>query len=309
MNTMVVYDIQRLSIHDGPGIRTVIFFKGCPLSCKWCANPESQKKGPQVLWFENMCLHCNKCTMVCPNRPKSQVCLDINQIQVACNGCGSCLEVCIPRARKITGQSYSVNEMVKEVTQDIHFYKRSGGGVTFSGGEPFVQSEPLLELMKRLKAINISTAIETCGFTPYENIHKAVEYLDVIFYDLKHMDVDIHKRFTGVDNKLILDNLKRLSAERRIEQMKNITIRVPLISGINDTDENITATAEFISELPAISKIEFLCYHKLGIPKYRQLHRQYELTDGSAPSKIRLADISELLHKKLRKDIEVVITE
>ena len=309
MNKGIIYDIQRLSIHDGPGIRTVVFFKGCPMSCKWCANPESQNPNPEMLWFENLCIYCNKCVAVCPNRPEPLDCLDVRKHKAECSGCGKCVEVCIPRAKKLTGMAYTADEIVDEIKQDIHFYKRSGGGVTFSGGEPFMQSGILLEVMERVKRINIHTAIETSGFTAYENIHKASRYLDTIFYDLKHMDSEKHKTFTGVRNEVILENLKNLAGETRIRELKNITVRVPLISGINDSDENIIATAEFISQLDAVCQIEFLCYHKLGIPKYGQLRRVYELKEAKMPDIERLKEIDDLLSRHLRNDIVVKITE
>lgn len=310
MEKGIIYDLQKFSIHDGPGIRTVVFFKGCPLSCQWCANPESQKKSAEILWIFDKCQFCNKCIQVCPNRlDNSPTCLETNTHEFNCVGCGACVEVCLPRARKLTGKIYTTDEVLAQVKKDIAFYKRSGGGVTFSGGEPFNQPEFLIELLEKCKKININTAIETSGYTNYENIHKACDKIDFFFYDIKHMDSAIHYKYTNVGNELILKNLKKLSKEPSIKEKRNIVIRVPLISNINDSIENIKKTIALCSELDSIKEIELLCYHKLGIPKYKQLRRNYLLEGAAAPNKEKLSQIAQLLESDLDKKIEWKITE
>ncbi|AEG60393.1 glycyl-radical enzyme activating protein [Desulforamulus ruminis] len=261
-----IFQIQRWSVHDGPGLRTTIFFKGCPLRCRWCANPESWNSNPEILFFRDRCTGCGQCTSTCAAKAlvmeNGHPLLDKEK----CRVCNQCCEICPTGARKKMGFRIPVGEVVKAVQRDAVFYRESGGGVTFSGGEPFAQGVFLRSLAAACKKLNIDTAVETSGYFSWESSRDILELLDHVLVDIKHMDPQTHRQLTGVSNRQILDNIIAMS---RIHP--HVLVRVPLISGINDQEENLREMCRFLVENTSITGVELLPYHHLGVAKFRAL--------------------------------------
>ena len=263
-----IFDIQRNSFVDGPGIRTTVFFKGCNLNCKWCHNPESQAPQQEMMFYKDKCVGCEKCREVCPYHLEK------------CDFCGKCELYCAADARKICGREYKVDEVFFEVVKDKTFYDNSGGGVTFSGGECMLQIDFLCEILKKCKENGIHTAVDTAGNVPWEYFERILKYTDLFLYDIKLFDREKHKQYTGADNNVILDNLKKL-----FEGGASVWIRIPVIPGANDTEEEMRKIKEFLKPYSPL-KIELLCYHKMGEHKYDALNMQ--MTQFSVPDKATL---------------------
>jgi pyruvate formate lyase activating enzyme len=262
-----VFQIQRWSVHDGDGIRSTVFLKGCPLRCKWCANPESWNSNPEVLYFREQCTGCGQCSLSCNHQAiESQKDIALSFCRERCYCCGTCCEVCPSGARKKIGSLMTVEEVIKVIKRDSVFYRESEGGVTFSGGEPFAQARFLSELVLACKRLTIDTAVETSGYFEWEEVEDIFEELDTVFIDIKHMDEQIHKTLTGVSNQKILENILRIS-----QKHNHVVIRVPLIDGINDDRNNIGQMCEFLRENTTISGVELLPYHSLGNMKMNAL--------------------------------------
>lgn len=264
----IVFDIQKYSIHDGPGIRTTVFLKGCPLRCAWCQNPESQKKEPEILFNTELCTACGRCIEVCPVGANSRS--DDGSIKYdrqLCIQCGKCVEVCPNSARRLSGKRLSVGEVVKEVLKDRAFYEASGGGVTLSGGEVTFQPEFATAILKQCKQLGLHTTIETCGYTSWTILERMLEYVDLVYYDIKHIHPANHKEGTGHQNEIILENA------RRCAQSKTITmkVRVPLIPDFNDSPEIIREIAGFVRTLPAHVEMDLLPYNPLGEGKFERI--------------------------------------
>jgi len=277
----LIFNIQKFSIHDGHGIRTLIFMKGCPLRCAWCCNPESQSFSEDLMYVKTNCIGCRKCVGAC--REKAINSMTLESDKALCTVCGACAEICYANARKMAGKRVTVDELVIEIEKDRIFYRNSRGGVTVGGGEPTSQPEFVTALLKECKRLNIHTAIETCGYGHWDRIGPVFDYVDQIFFDLKHLDDERHKAITGVSNHLILENARRVASLG-----KETIFRIPLVPGHNDTEENIAATGRFIRELEAPSgciKVEVLPYHRLGADKYVWLSKEYPLGQTKIPEK------------------------
>jgi pyruvate formate lyase activating enzyme len=291
MTTGTVFNIQRYSIHDGPGIRTTVFLKGCPLNCWWCQNPESQLSGQEMVFWEDRCIGCGACSLNCPSgairMENKKPVTDKNK----CNLCGECSRICPAQAREMIGKKLSVEEIIKEVEKDLVFYEESDGGVTFSGGEPLKQSEFLKSLLICCQKKKIHTAVDTSGYISWGILNKISPKVDLFLYDLKLMDNERHKKYTGVSNELILENLKKLSSVHN-----NVLVRFPVIPGINDDYQNIKEIGKFLSSLK-IAQVNILPYHYIGIDKYRRLGRTYKLATTQPPSKEKLSEVSVILGK------------
>lgn len=293
----IVFDIRRYSIHDGPGIRTTVFLKGCPLSCWWCHNPEGQARGIELIFRETRCIRCGACFDACPHGAVSREGEIPATDKTKCVICGSCAAVCYAEARETVGREMEADEVVAEVERDTPFYEESGGGVTFSGGEPLAQSEFLLGLLRACKDKGIHTAIDTCGLASWKTFEIIRNYVDLFMYDLKLMDEAAHRQFTGVSNDLIVRNLIALSQEKPLRPANNIILRVPVIPGINDDDESIRQIGAFAATLPHLDAIDLLPYHQMGLDKYARLGRTYRLQEMRPPSGSRIAEIAGLLRE------------
>jgi pyruvate formate lyase activating enzyme len=280
--TGLVFDIQRFSVHDGPGIRTIAFLKGCPLSCRWCCNPESQKLKPVMTYQKERCIHCGRCMEACKHgaiNPKNHGLIDRN----LCVGCGECANVCPTGALVLKGTKMTVQQVVLEFKKDATTYRRSGGGITISGGEPLVQSDFTLGLLKASKEQGWHTAIETTAFADSEIIEKVLPYVDLALMDIKSIDPETHKKFTGVSNEIILKNAVRVS------EITKTVVRVPTIPGVNATEEGISAICQFTKTLHNVTTIHLLPYHTYGENKYELLGRDYLMKDVKSltPDKIQ----------------------
>jgi len=270
-----IFDIQRFSINDGPGIRTTVFFKGCPLRCLWCDNPESQEQLPQLLYFESLCTSCYRCVEVCPTgATKTGADGSIEIDRGLCQACGRCVDACLNEARVISGKTMTVAEVVEIVRKDELFYRNSGGGVTASGGEPTYQPDFLKELFRQCQGYGIHTTLDTCGYIRWEVMAEILDYVDLVYYDLKHMATERHEELTGVGNELILDNARRIS-----QIGKPMVIRVPMIPGCNDSEENIRAIAEFVTAMK-VERVDIVPFHQLGSKKYERLGMIYKLGEA-----------------------------
>lgn len=262
----IVYNIQRMSTKDGPGLRTTVFLKGCPLHCPWCSNPESQSFKPQLMVFSNLCVGCGACEQVCPNGAVVKNGPVYNRDRALCKDCGACAEVCPAKAREISGKRMSVDEVMRVVDSDSLFYDNSGGGVTFGGGEPTAAGDFLLALLDASIRRGYHICLDTCGVCDPERFKTIMDKVELFLFDCKHMDPEEHKRLTGRDNAVILQNLHAL-----FEAGKEVRIRVPLMPGINDTDENIAAMAEFLHK-HGHDEVDVLPCHTFGHSKYAALN-------------------------------------
>ena len=286
-----ITNIQKFSIHDGDGIRTTVFFKGCPLKCEWCHNPETQKFEKEMQVDREKGTGCGACAAVCPNgaihMEEGRPILDAE----ACVFCGKCTRFCPTGAREVIGQEYTVKELVKELMKDQMFYEESGGGVTLSGGEVMsMDMDYLLAVAKELKRQDVTLTIDTCGFVPYEKFQELLPYVNTFLYDVKVMDPELHKKYMGTDNALILENLVRLAKDGA-----RIYIRIPTVKEVNGNEENMKETIAFLQEHdihPA--QINLLPYHDTGSGKYRKLDMEYKGTDLHAPDKEEMEALAAL---------------
>jgi len=288
MKKGVIFDIRKYSIHDGPGIRTTVFFKGCPLRCWWCHNPEGQDVEPELVYRKSRCFGCDECSKSCQREAISLVAQSISVNREKCVPCNNCCRVCPSDALSIAGKQMTVKEILEEIEKDRTFYEESRGGVTFSGGEPLMQPDFLNALLNECKERATHTAVNTCGFAQYEIIDRIRDKVDLFLYDIKTMDNRKHRKYTGASNEQILKNLKKLA-----ESGSSIVISFPIIPGINDDDKNVTRTAEFISSLPNIQQVNLLPYHRAGIEKYKNLGKPYKLDKIQPPSNQRVRSVKE----------------
>lgn len=276
MNSAVVFNVQRFSVHDGPGIRTTVFMKGCPLSCPWCHNPESRDGQPELAVKADHCLACGSCAPACPEGLAGPVerGSGINRPGITCIRCGACAEACPSGARELLGKDMDVEGMLAEIFRDQSYHEESGGGVTFSGGEPIALGNApfLLECLNECGKRGLHRAVDTCGHVATDTLLAVADQADLILYDLKIMDDARHRLVVGVGNDRILNNLRAL-----VDRGHEVWIRVPLIPGLTDDEENLTAVAEFVAALPKPCPVHLLPYHDVGGDKYGRLDLDYPL--------------------------------
>ncbi len=284
----LVFLIQRYSVQDGPGLRTTIFMKGCPLRCPWCQNPESLKPYPELMTHDTKCMLLGKCVEACP---VGAITIDRKSRKidrVKCDLCFQCVDACPTKALSKVGEYMTVAEVMAEIERDELFYHRSGGGVTVSGGEPLLQWQFVSRLLEACKQRHLHTALDTCGYAQWPVLEKVIEHVDLVLYDIKHMDPELHKKATGKSNQRILHNL------RLIPRRKKIWLRLPLIPGFNDTTENITGLSRLGREI-GVEKVSILPYHRLAEEKYRQLGMQRKMSTIRPPTSRRLQKIKDLI--------------
>ena len=281
--------IERFAIHDGPGIRTTVFLKGCPLRCAWCHSPESQLLQPEFMPRPERCIRCLGCTIACPHHAVAPAADAGPMAPDACETCGACAQACPTGARELVGQTMSVDAVMADIERDRIFYDESDGGVTFSGGEPLMQPEFLADIVRACRASAIHVAVDTCGHADTDALLEVARDADLFLFDLKLMDEDRHRAFTGASNARILENLEQLS---RVHP--DILVRFPLIPGVNDDDDNVRAMGAYLASL-RLTRIDVLPYHRAGMAKYERLQRPYLLPDTQPPTNDLLAHVVRLL--------------
>lgn len=294
----IVSQIQSFCVNDGEGIRTNIFLSGCPLTCKWCSNPETWTLEPKLTVVKEKCNDCNNCVKVCQRKAALNPFNNDVFVTEECNACGVCVDSCPNSARKVLGSRMSVQDVAKRIKRDTVFFRESGGGVTFSGGEPTFQKDFLRALVNEFYEIGIDMAIETCGYFSWEDTKDIIEKLDFIFVDIKHFDKEEHIKLTGVDNNIILENIKNMG-----KLNKNMVIRIPLIEGINTDIENIIKTAAFVKKHIPRGKIEILPYHSLGTYKYDALSISGYKNIFETPSNEKISEIKDII---LQNGVETI---
>lgn len=298
----IVFNIQRYSTNDGPGIRTTVFLKGCRLNCFWCHNPEGIEPEPEIQINYFKCIGCGKCIGVCSSGARKIIDEKLVYLRAQCKCCGKCVAICYAGATEWVGAIMTVEKVIEEIERDYVFYNKSGGGVTFSGGEPAHQTAFLKELLKSSKQKKIHTAVDTSGHASWNSFNEILPYTDLFLYDLKLIDEHRHKTATGVSNKLILSNLIKLSKERA-----RIIVRVPIIPKVNNSIGEMAATANFIKEMDCIESVELVPFHQLGSGKYEKLGKEYIAKDFSLLDQAEIKKIKNVFTKMGFRPRECVV--
>jgi pyruvate formate lyase activating enzyme len=291
MQSGLVFNIQRYSLHDGPGIRTTVFLKGCPMQCAWCHNPEGIAREPEILRNASRCIDCGECREVCPEKratPLTDETWKEDELP-RCIRCGACVEPCPTDARRLVGRSMTVAEVLRAIQRDRPFHEDSGGGATFSGGEPLMQPAFLLDLLAACRAQEINTAVDTSGYASREDLLAAARLADLFLYDIKTLDDSLHQRYTGVSNRLILENLQALG-----QVHGRIWIRVPLIANVNDDLASQVAIVRLAASIPGVRQVNLLAYHATGVAKYARLGKPHAGCDFVPPGESMHRAIAEL---------------
>jgi pyruvate formate lyase activating enzyme len=272
----ITFNVQGFSTEDGPGIRTTVFMKGCGLRCAWCHNPEGLRAERDLMWYDVRCIAARECLAVCPHDALSLTAQGMEIDRARCDLCGKCSHACPAAAIEVIGRTWSTDELLAEILKDAVFYETSGGGVTFSGGEPVLQAEFLAELLPQCKEAGLHVALDTCGAVPWRQYERVLPYVNLVLLDLKILDGERHRQATGVDNGTILENARRLSGSGM-----PLWVRTPIIPGYTDDHDNIAGTGAFIrSELPTVERWDLLAYTNLGRPKYHRLGLPYVLEEA-----------------------------
>ena len=292
MTTGVIFDIKKYAIHDGPGIRTTVFFKGCPLACRWCHNPEGITAASQRIYHEDRCISCGVCIEICPQKATTQTAEGVISDPSKCDLCRTCEDYCPPEAVEFVGRNVTVAEVIAQIKKDIAFYDESGGGITLSGGEPLMQPDFLLELLNACGDLDLHRTVDTTGYADAGLLLRVAKKTDLFLYDLKLMDADKHREFTGVSNEQILSNLKLLA-----QNDAKIQVRIPLIPGINNDTENIDRTGDFVSSLPGVQLISILPFHNSARGKYGRLGMECMDAELQLPAADHLQTIAERLSR------------
>lgn len=286
------FNIKKFGVHDGPGIRTTVFLKGCPLNCQWCANPESANPFPELFFYKSKCIGCQKCFAICVNNAIYFEEGELRHIREKCTNCGECVSACIANARKIIGQHLKPDEVFEVIMQDKAFYEQSGGGVTFSGGEPFLYPDYISQVAEKCKQEEIGVAVETCGAFDIREIEKIIEVVDLVLFDIKIIDEEKHLKYCGNSNKDILSNFSKLI------ELVPVKARVPIIPSINDSERDIELLCDFfIQHKEKLKEIHILPYHNLGISKYDSLDRTYLLNHITPPTQKHMENIKSIIEK------------
>jgi pyruvate formate lyase activating enzyme len=288
-----VFNIQRFSLHDGPGIRTTVFLKGCTLACPWCHNPESIAAGPELAFFPDRCIACRRCFAACPTGALALVDKTRRYDRSLCRACGRCAKECYAEAIVLEGRDVAVEEVVAEVLRDRPFYENSGGGVTLSGGEPLVQAEFAAAILAACRASGVHTCLDTAAHVPWSAFETVLPHTDLVLLDLKLMDSERHRAATGAGNELILSNAHRLAAARC-----PIIVRVPIVAGWTDDETNLAAIADFLGNFAALDHVDLLPYHRFGEAKYQRLGREYRLKGAAPPSREHLDRLARLVAQR-----------
>jgi pyruvate formate lyase activating enzyme len=298
----IVFDIKRFATGDGPGIRALVFLKGCPLCCLWCANPESQRVEPEIMYHRSRCVGCGRCVDACPvSAIRSDDRYGLVTDPDACTACGRCVDSCVYGARETIGQTMTITELMRVVRRDRRFYDNSGGGVTISGGEPLSQCQFTRELLRACKAGGIHTAIETCGSVGWSCFASILPLVDLIFFDLKHVDSSRHQEDTGVSNERILENLARLAETRANVEL---IVRIPFVPGHNGDVASMTQIFEWLAKQQGVQQVEIMPYHRLGTAKYAGVGRPYRL-HGLEPVEHRELALFVELGKNYALDVRI----
>ena len=296
-----LFNVQRCSTEDGPGIRTTAFFKGCPMTCPWCHNPEGMKRKPEVMWYAIDCVACGDCVRACPEAALSLDDGSMHIDRVKCQACGTCAETCGPGAMELIGKSWAPAELIDEVMKDKTFYETSGGGVTLSGGEPLMYVDFLAHYLAAVKKQGLHVALDTCGASPAGQLAGLLDSIDLVLFDLKLLDEARHKEHTGVDLSRVLENAVAVS-KRKVP----LWIRTPVIPGYTDGDENIRAIATFIKEsLPSVQRFDLLAFSNLCTSKYERLGRKFALGGRKLLPASRMEELAGIARDKLPIEIEL----
>jgi pyruvate formate lyase activating enzyme len=295
----IIFDVKRFALHDGQGLRTTVFFKGCPLACQGCHNPEGQAVGLELIFRPDRCTLCGDCVPACPHQVLAMAKGELMVSRDRCGLAGGCVEACLPGALEMVGRLYSADELLDVLEEDRVFYDESGGGVTFSGGEPFAQPEFLKALMEGCRERELPAVLDTCGHADPGVFREVAPLASALLFDLKLMDEARHEEFTGAHNRWILENLRWAAEALQLPrpQRSALTVRIPLIPGINDDEDNLLASAHFLAGLPAPPPVDVLPYHRLGVDKYERLGREYPLPDVAPPPGDRVTLAVRLLEE------------